>query len=314
MRLPVPVSARRGLRRVAWPVWNRTQNRLRAPIRALLPLVVTLVALAAIQTTVRTRFDHPVVELLELGGFVVVLAVGTLGSARFLDRRSLAGYGLGVDREWARQAAVGAAVATASNAFAFAAVLLAGWASVAGFAETPGILPFLPALAITFCLVTVAATWEEVVFRGIILTNLVEGTDGYLPRWVAVGLSLTLTVVVFAFLHGGKVTAVSQYGYYLLAGVLLGGLYVLTGDLALSIGFHVAYNFTMSVVFGLGVSQQTPELLVLTVTGPTRWVGEEGLIHVVAVVLAGIALLAYVRWRDGRLAVAETIGTWCGRC
>ncbi len=69
------------------------------------------------------------------------------------------------------------------------------------------------------------------------LKNLAEGADGPVPRWAAVGVAVLASSLVFAFLHGGKVDHPSQYGYYLLAGLVLSGAYVLTGDLALPIAF-----------------------------------------------------------------------------
>lgn len=303
----VSTTFRRGLWWLVWPVWIREQKRLRAPLRAVLPLVLTFLALALVQPTLRARFDHPVVEALEAAALAVVLVAAVFLGARLLDRRSVADYGLSLDRRWWRSFAVGGAIATAVNAGTLTLALAAGWATVTGFAAGAGALPFVPAMALVFGYVAVAAAWEEFVFRGAMLQNLAEGIEGYAPRWVAVGVALLASSVVFAVLHGGKVTHLGQYGYYLLAGLVLGGVYVLTGDLALPMGFHACYNFTMSAVFGLGVSQQTPELVVLDLVGPTLWVGEEGLAHVLFAALGGLALLSYVRWRDGSASLVDSV-------
>ncbi|WP_256290577.1 CPBP family intramembrane glutamic endopeptidase [Halobellus inordinatus] len=165
-------------------------------------------------------------------------------------------------------------------------------------------------MVIVFVYIAFAATWEEFIIRGAMLTNLAEGAAGFVPRWIAIGLAVTISTLVFAFLHGAKVTHVSQYGYYLIAGLILSGVYVLTGELALSIGFHVFYNFTQSAIFGLGHSQQTPELLAVDIVGPSRWVGEEGLVFVGFAILGGLLLLAYIRWRDGPLELNDRITTY----
>lgn len=288
-----------------WPVWNHDTRRFRAPLRAVAPLVGTFSAIAIVQSAVRARFNHPIREPLEMIGLAVVLVGGVLGSSRLIDRRPVAEYGLSFDRQWWRSFAVGALVATGVNAGAVAVVLGAGWATVAGVAQTPGEVPFLPAMAVVFGYIGVAATWEEFIFRGTLLKNVAEGTAGYVQERLAIASALALNCVVFALLHGGKVTHLSQYGYYLLAGLVLGGVYVLTGELALSMGFHLFYNYTQSAVFGLGVSQQTPELLVLNLVGPTWWIGEEGLIHVLAAAVGGLSLLTYVYYRDGELQIHE---------
>lgn len=303
-------APRRLGRLLAWPVWNRDQRRLRAPLRAVLPLASTLFAFAVVQSAVRERFTHPVREPVELLGFAVVLVVGVVGSARLVDRRPIAAYGLSLDRGWWRSFAVGGAIATAANAGTFLVALGAGWATVVGVARTPGVLPFLPAMGVTLAYIAVAAAWEEFVFRGALLKNLAEGADGYVPQWAAIAFALSASSVVFALLHAGKVDHPTQYAYYLVAGLVMGGAYVLTGELSLSVGFHAVYNFTMSAVFGLGVSQRTPELVVLDVVGPDRWIGEEGLAHVGFAVVAGALMLAYVRRRDGHRGIDGRVTRW----
>ena len=310
---PTETTTRRLWNRLTWPVWNDRQRRLRAPLRALLPTVVTFVAFAVVQTAVRARFDHPIREPLEAAGFAVVLVAAVLGSARLLDRRPVSEFGLAFDRSWWHSFAAGALIATAINAGALLVSLWAGWARLVGVTRGAGELPFALAMVVVFGYVAVAATWEEFVMRGVLLKNLAEGADGFLPRWAAVGLAVLCSTLVFAVLHGGKVSHASQYGYYLLAGLVLAGAYVLTGELALSIGFHVFYNVTMSAVFGLGHSQQTPELLAVDIVGPALWVGEEGLVFVGFAALGGLALLGYVRWQRGRLALADSVTRWTPR-
>jgi hypothetical protein len=294
---------------LTWPVWNHDDRRLRAPIRALLPLVLTFLALAIIQTAIRARFEHPIRELIELSGLIVVLAGGILVATKLLDRRPVVDYGLSFDRDWWKAVAVGSVTGLAVNAGALVVSLQAGWVSVTGFAEAPGVLPFVPAVIVTFAYIAVAAIWEEFIFRATMLKNLAEGGAGYVGRKPAVLLAVLLSTLVFATLHGGKVTHVSQYGYYVIAGLVLGSVYVLTGDLALPIGFHVFYNFSQGL-FGLGVSQVTPELIVLDFVDPDKWVGEEGLIHVIFALLGGLLLLAYIRWRDGQLQINEHVTQW----
>ncbi len=274
--------------------------------------MTTFLALAVVQTAVRTRFEHPVRELLELLGIAAILAVAVVASARLIDRRPTAEYGLAVDRRWVRSLAVGAGIGTAVNAGALAVVLGADWAAVTGVTEAPGVLPFLPATVGAFALVAVAAAWEEFVFRATMLKNLAEGGQDSLGRRPAVLLAVLLSALVFAALHGGKVTHPGQYGYYLLAGAILGGVYALTGDLALPIGFHALYNYTQGL-FGLGVSGAVPELLALDLVGPSRWVGEEGLVHVGAAAAGGVLLVAYLRRRDGALKVADRVTRWTPR-
>lgn len=296
-----------------WPVWNTEQHRLRAPLRALLPALLTFTLLAVLQTALRARFEHPVREVLELTGIGVILIGAILLSARVIDRRPVSGLGLSFDREWWHSFAVGGLVATAINGGALVVSLGAGWATFAGVMRGSGELPFVPAMVVVFAYIALAATWEEFIFRGAMLKNLAEGSNRFVPRWVAVGLAVTLSTLVFAVLHGGKITNPSHYGYYLIAGLVLSGVYVLTGELALGIGFHVFYNFTQDAIFGLGQSQQTPELLAVDIVGPSRWIGEEGLVFVGFAILGGLVLIAYIHWRDGSLKLDDRVTSYAGR-
>ncbi len=299
-----------GWRLLSCPVWNHDTHRLRAPLRAILPLVVTFLGLGLVQTVVRPRSDHPARELLEFSMMGVVLVVAVLASARLLDRRPVAEYGLAFDREWARSFVVGGLAATVANAGTMLVALAAGWATVSGFTQASGALPFVPAMLLVLGYIGVMASWEEFIFRGAMLKNLAEGADGYIPRWAGVGLAVLLSTAIFALMHGGKIGNPTGYGYYVVAGLVFGGIYVLSGDLALPIGFHVFYNFTMSAVFGLGVSQRTPELIALTTNGPALWIGEEGLVRVIFAVVGGVLVVAYVRWRDGSLGINERVTQW----
>ena len=299
---------------LVWPVWKREAGRLRAPLRAVLPLLVTFFGFFPIQEAVRGRFEQKaVVGSLEATGLLAVLLLAIFISSRLFDRRPIREYGFSFDREWLRSFAVGGAIATLVNAGTLVVALAAGWATVSGFTGGNGPLPFLPAVLVVFAYIAVAASWEEFFMRGGMLKNLAEGADGYLPRSIAVVLALVLSSAVFAFLHSGKLTHPSQAVYYLVAGLVLGTVYVLSGELALPIGFHVFYNFTMATVFGLGVSQDSPAVILLNTTGPAFWIGEEGLARVVFAIVGGGLMIGYIYWRDGELGFNDRITQWTPR-
>lgn len=306
-------EVRRGWQLITRPVWNHETHRLRAPLRAILPAVLTFVALGILQTAIGPRFEHPVAEVVQMIGWVLVLAGGIFATARVIDRRPITEYGLSVDSEWGRSFAVGGLVGLVVNAGTLVVALAAGWATISGFVSGSGALPFVLAFLVAFGLTALAAMWEEFIFRGTVLKNCAEGGSDYLPQWATVGLAFVISSLVFAAVHSGKIVHTSQAAYYLVAGFVFGSVYILSGDLALPIGFHVFYNFTMTAVFGLGVSQQTPELIVVDIVGPTVWIGEEGLARVIFALVAGVLLLAYVRWQDGNLRIHDRITHWTPR-
>lgn len=121
-----------------------------------------------------------------------------------------------------------------------------------GAAAISGIVYILPALL-------VAALGEELLFRGVLL------------RWwepvLGVKGALVLSALLFVAVHVGNPGA-SPLGSIgvLLAGVLLGLVFVLHGDLWLVAGLHLGWNVSEALVLGVPVSGHTlPALLRWTV-------------------------------------------------
>jgi membrane protease YdiL (CAAX protease family) len=146
---------------------------------------------------------------------------------------------------------------------------------------------------------------EEVLFRAVLL-RLVWRAFGF--PW-----SIALSAALFGVLHlvNPHATLLAAGCIALEAGVLLGGLYALTGRIWLSIGVHTAWNFTQGWVFGAVVSgvdlfvggpfSSTPR------AGAPDWItggafGPEA--SPVSVLVCGpvAALLLWLAWRRGRLA------------
>jgi len=124
-----------------------------------------------------------------------------------------------------------------------------------GLAAVPGILYLLPALII-------AALGEEVLFRGLLLRfwEPVAGAKG----------ALVLSSLMFAAIHVGNPgsSPLGSVGV-ILAGLLLGLIFLLRGDLWLAAGVHLGWNLSEAVVLGVPVSGHTlPALL--------RWNVAEG--------------------------------------
>ena len=142
---------------------------------------------------------------------------------------------------------------------------------------------------------------EELIFRGAIL-RLLSSIFGV---WWALGLSSGLFGAFHVAKPGADLMAV--FGIILAGGIPLGALYVLTGRLWASIGYHIAWNFTEAYVFGAQVSG-TGFGLSLYQTQPVPgvdplWSGgafgpEASVVTVVLGFLLAAALLAAVKHVD----------------
>ena len=102
-------------------------------------------------------------------------------------------------------------------------------------------------LFISFGLMVIVAFYEEIVFRGYILNNLLESAN----KWLA----LFISAIVFALAHVANpdfsvVGAVNIF----LAGLLLGLNYIYTKNLWFGIALHFTWNFLQGPLLGYEVS------------------------------------------------------------
>ena len=131
---------------------------------------------------------------------------------------------------------------------------------------------------------------------------------GYQLQTIASGLNLFWGVIissaVFGLLHLGNPNAtwVSAAGIFF-AGVYLAYGYIRTGQLWLSIGLHIGWNFFEGVVFGFPVSGLDIYALTrINVQGPELWTGgafgpEAGLIVLPSLILGAFLIYLYTRRR-----------------
>lgn len=98
-----------------------------------------------------------------------------------LDRRSIRQVGLGINHRWPIDAGVGIAVGGAIPTAAIGIGLLGGWIAVSGPGDmTSG--TYLQDLGLALVITLSIAVTEELVFRGHILTNALEGLH---LRWLS---------------------------------------------------------------------------------------------------------------------------------
>ena len=101
-----------------------------------------------------------------------------------------------------------------------------------------------------------------------------------------------------------------------LAGLLLGLGYLLTGELALSIGLHLAWGYFEEFVYGFANSGQIPSsrLIGSEVIGPELWTGggfgpEAGILVTLLIMVNALLIIVWVkfrrRWQGIRAELAE---------
>ncbi|MFC7196576.1 CPBP family intramembrane glutamic endopeptidase [Halosimplex aquaticum] len=200
----------------------------------------------------------------------------------------------------------------------FALELAAGFLRVTGtlvsradpsLAVGPGV-PVAVAVALTFAYFVGVGVFEELLFRGYLLTNVAEGLDGWfgVGRRGALAAAVALSSLAFAAGHwmNPNVTPLAVANIALF-GTLFAASYLLTERIAVAIGFHVTWNFAIASVFGFPVSGFTTPATVVAVeqSGPELVTGgsfgpEGGLVALVAFAVGVAALGWWVRLREGR--------------
>ena len=245
-----------------------------------------------------------------------VLTVWLAG--RFLDRRPFSDFGFHLGGGWWLDLLFGMALGALLISAIFLVELGMGWVEVTGALQTfeTG-ASFAPSVLLPTLMFLCVGFYEETVFRGYQLKNAAEGLNNPAlgPRG-AVLLAWVLSSVFFAVLHANNpsATLVSTLNI-VLAGLLLGFGYVLSGELAIPIGLHITWNLFQGVVYGFPVSGFGPfgaSFLATGQTGPDLWTGgpfgpEAGLLAPAAMLL-GISLIAlWTRLRTGKISLHSPI-------
>ena len=259
-------------------------------------------------------------SIASLGG--IFLSLWIVG--RFIDRRSLKDYGFHLDGGWWFDLVFGLGLGVFLMSGIFLIELSFGWLQVDGIFESnlPGI-PFWVALAPPLVIFLCVGVYEEAFSRGYQLLNMAEGLNypSIGPRG-AVLAAWILSSGIFGVLHLGNPNATPLSAFNIaLAGLLLGTGYVLSGELAIPIGLHIAWNFFQGSVYGFPVSGLSPVGATFISTkqyGPDVWTGgvfgPEGGLLVTFATLAGIALTAFwVRFRRGRVGIRTPLAEYPGQ-
>jgi CAAX protease family protein len=294
--------------------WNTGEARLRAGWRVVVFLIASFVigvALLRLRALLGTLL--PVIYGSALEAIVYLLLIGgiLLLASRLLDHRRIIDYGFHLSRGWWIDLGFGLALGALLLLGILVVELAMGWIRVTGaFATAPG-QPFGATILVGFIAVLSVAVGEEVTWRGYPIKNLAEGFNWRVigPRWATV-IAVLIPALLFGLAHATNpnATALSTINIIIFALFFAAG-YVLTGELALPIGLHFAWDFIQGFVFGVtgGVSQ-FGSVLVLAEDDPAGklWTGlpygaEGGPLGTGAFILGFFLTAAWVRFRRGNV-------------
>lgn len=287
--------------------FGTTDPRLRATWRFLLawPLLPVVGALVAL-----------VMPLLGLSGMIpggplqaLFLLILLLPWARYIDRRPLSDYGVSTSTSWALNLLVGVVATTAVWGGWYALASSLGWVQIEPSMTAPQDSLGL-GLAGTFVSLIVNTWVQDVVFFAVVLASAAEGfrSRGIDPSRAVLG-GWVVGVVFFTVIHGTP-TLLDFVGTAV-GGAVFGLLYVHTGELALTIGFHGGGSYVVTSIF-------TPEQMVgafPSVFQVTKSMPEEAAVvgRIGPYLATYLILIGWIWLYRGEVGIEAEIAEWIGR-
>jgi membrane protease YdiL (CAAX protease family) len=261
----------------------------------LLGLITSILLLALLFMPV--SIDGTIFETNLLSLVIEFVSIGsaTWLARRFVDRRSFLSLGFALTRQAWMDLVIGFAIPGLLMGLVFTLELSLGWTTFERWAwqgaSLVNVLIGMSSGLIAFILVGFS---EEILSRGYHLQNLKDG--------LGLGWALLLSSLIFAWMHTANPNSswISMLGI-LLAGYFLAYGWVRTGQLWLSIGLHIGWNFFEGNVFGFPVSGlSTFRLIEHHPTGPSLITGgafgpEAGIIILPAMALGLLLIHSYTR-------------------
>jgi uncharacterized protein len=303
-------------------IFNPAENRPRAFFRLILAgmLVFILIALSQIVPLLLILVlgpdrSNPILSGLNPLLMVLVFYSWLLICGKWIDRRRFSDFGFHFNRRWWMDFAFGLSLGAFLMVFIFLTELASGWVSITATFENIHLgQPFGIGLLLAFLNFVQVGITEEIFSRGYLLRTLAEGF--HFPRISArnalIGAYL-LSSCIFAVLHIFNPNASLPSTISLVAaGLFLGLGFVLTGELAIPIGLHIAWNFFQGNVFGFPVSGTGHDVSIFTInqSGPSLITGgafgpEAGLIGIAAILIGCILTFFWLR-RQGHSTDLQT--------
>ena len=143
--------------------------------------------------------------------------------------------------------------------------------------------------------------WEELVFRGYILQNMIEG--------MGFKLAIIISCLLYGLIHATNPNAgilssliIVLFGYLRIYG------YLSTKMLWLSMGMHMGWNFFQGPIFGFAASGHKKATLIdLTITSNIDWLtggefGPEGSVIVIPIILIALFIMNWYSKKQNRLS------------
>ena len=259
------------------------RRMLSSPPARVLVLGFILLLMMSLNTDVMTSYAGQPVKAVQhivamgIAGFAVYI-----GYAQFIEQRPVSELALpGMGRELGVGLLIGAGLYTSCELI----LMALGIYRINGFNPLSYMIPAI-AMALS------SSIFEELLFRGVLFRSV----ETWFGSWAA----LLVSSLVFGLTHLVNPQGTIEGALFIAveAGILLAAAFMLTRRLWLSIGFHMAWNYTQSAIFSGVVSGNDAQqgLIRSTMKGPDWLTGgsfgvESSVLALVLCTTTGIVML-----------------------
>jgi membrane protease YdiL (CAAX protease family) len=252
------------------------------PVRVL-ALGFILLMMMGLNTDVLVGFaEEPVKSVRHIVAMAIAGFAVYLGYAQFIEQRAVSELALpGMGRELGIGLFIGAGLYSTCELILMAL----------GIFRINGLNPLsymIPAIAMAIS----SSVYEELLFRGVLFCSV--------EKWLGSWAALVVSSLVFGLTHLLNPQGTLEGALFIAveAGILLAAAFMLTRRLWLSIGFHLAWNYTQSAIFSGIVSGNDAQqgLIRSTMKGPDWLTGgsfgvESSVLALVVCTTTGIVML-----------------------
>ncbi len=226
-------------------VFKNRYGELRSGWSVVVLLLITILGLGVGSSMVPENSEEATIAIKI--AVTLVYSLITIGGAiilfKLIYKRKLYQMGF-IAKGWITGLLHGFVIGAVSIGLLFAILLLVGQAKVSGV-DMDKLLSFT--MLIEFFSVGIMAFSEEVLMRGYLMTALKPTRN----KWI-IFLAPSLLFSLFHLMNPG-VTLLSFLNIFL-AGMLFAYMFIKSGKLWLSSGFHIAWNFFQGDICGMNVS------------------------------------------------------------
>ncbi|HHQ6628400.1 TPA: CPBP family intramembrane glutamic endopeptidase [Serratia fonticola] len=224
------------------------------PGRILLLGFILLILMSLNSNLMTSYVGEPIKALLYVTALAVAGFAVYVSYAYFIEQRSVSELAI-----WGMPQQLGLGLLIGASLYATCEIIL----MALDIYHIVGLNPLsymVPAIAMALS----SSVYEELLFRGVLYRSI--------EQWFGSWAALVVSSLVFGLSHllNKQGTLEGALFIALEAGVLLAAAYMLTRQLWLSIGFHMAWNYTQSAIFSSIVSGNNDQqgLIRSTISGP----------------------------------------------